>query len=90
MSMEKDQDNEPYEPSDSEWYLEDLVDHRTDDMDYVDYEEEGGGRCRFSPPQLNPIYMSWKGVWPKTLPEDWCGSFKPRNLDPEQKPRECG
>ena len=43
MSMEKDQDNEPYEPSDSEWYLEDLVDHRTDDMDYVDYEEEGGG-----------------------------------------------
>jgi hypothetical protein len=40
--MEKDQDNKPYEPSDSEWYLEDLVDHRTLDMDYVDYEEEGG------------------------------------------------
>ena len=38
--MEKDH-NKPYVPSDSEWYLEDLVDHRTPDMDYADYEEAG-------------------------------------------------
>lgn len=41
MSMEKDRDNKPPDPSDSEWYLEDLVDHRTPDMDDADYEETG-------------------------------------------------
>jgi hypothetical protein len=39
--MEKDKDNKPSDPSDSEWYLEDLVDHRTFDMDEADFEEAG-------------------------------------------------
>ena len=39
MSMEKEKDNKPSDPSDSEWYFEDLVNHRTSDMDDADYEE---------------------------------------------------
>ena len=54
------------------------------------------GYCRrYSPRQGTPLEAYLKdtqqrGIWPMTLPDDWCGEFRAETRTPQARPADPG
>lgn len=38
----------------------------------------GYGLCRKRAPRVNHVDATFDGVWPETMPTDWCGEWEAR------------